>query len=151
VSAAGMVIMQSWPVGNSHTCAGEPLGCIGDTGRRKLRQRRNPPAAAGPRGEIDQLLGDGLDVDGGFAVFGDHRVEVHQVGDPIRDPVGRRRDDQPRVAVPREHHLGETLIVDQPDDVVDVGIEPDIGTQQMRLVAVADERRREHPMSGRLQ
>jgi hypothetical protein len=30
----GMVIMQSWPVANSHTCAGVPLGCIAGTGRR---------------------------------------------------------------------------------------------------------------------
>lgn len=29
-----MVIMQSWPVGNSRICAAEPLGCMARTGRQ---------------------------------------------------------------------------------------------------------------------
>lgn len=36
VSSAGMVIMQSWPVSSSHTCAGLPLGCIAGTARRLM-------------------------------------------------------------------------------------------------------------------
>ncbi|ALO98706.1 hypothetical protein SHL15_7709 [Streptomyces hygroscopicus subsp. limoneus] len=36
LTSAGMVIMQSCPVGSSHTCAGEPLGCVAGTGRRVI-------------------------------------------------------------------------------------------------------------------
>jgi DNA-binding HxlR family transcriptional regulator len=72
----------------------------------------------------------------------DHRVEVDQVRDPMRNLVGRGGDDQPRVAVPDEGHLGEILLVEQPDDVPDVGVEPHLGTQQMRLVTEAGQWRR---------
>ncbi len=90
----------------------------------------------------------GLDVDCGLAVLRDHRVEVDQVRDAFRNPVGRGGDHQPRVAVADEHHVGEVLLGDQPDHVVDVRVEPHVGTQQVRLVAVAGQGRREHPVAG---
>jgi hypothetical protein len=92
-----------------------------------------------------------LDVDRAFAVLRDHRVEVDQMCDPIRDLIGRRRDDQPSVAVTHEYHLGEAFLDDQPDDVVDVRVKPYLTAEQMRLVAVTGHRRRDHPMSGRRQ
>jgi hypothetical protein len=114
--------------------------------RGHLRQRRHPPAVQ--RG-VDELLGDGHDVGCGFAVFGHHRVQEHQVGDPFRDGVGDARDDHPRVAVPDEHDVA--LVLEQADDVVDVGAEPDLRAQQVGLVAVAGQGRREHPVSGGFQ
>jgi hypothetical protein len=120
-------------------------------GRRQLRKRRDPPAIAGPHGEVDQGLAHGHDIDRALAVLRDHRVKVDQMGDPIRDPVGRGRDDQSGVAVSHEDHLGEVFLDDQVHDVVDVRVKPHLGAEQMRLVAVTGQRGRDHPMPGRRQ
>lgn len=53
--------------------------------------------------------------------------------------------------MPDEHDVDEVLVFDQAGDVVDVGAEPDRGAQQVCPVAVAGQRRREHPVPGRLQ
>jgi hypothetical protein len=208
VSSAGMVIMQSWPVGSSHTCAGEPLGCIAGTGRREMPsgvaptqwmcvrgiafarrivqsdrlletthwlvgEHRAQPGDIRRVGDPEQAEGRGLSGSGGtrqgasdFTAWsisawvtgmtssalspssGDHRIEVDQLRDPIRDPVGHGRDDQPGVAVAHEDHLGQVLLEDQPDDVLGVRVEPHLGTEQVRLVAVAGQRGREHAVPG---
>jgi hypothetical protein len=50
--------------------------------------------------------------------------------------------------VPDEHDVVKTLVFDQAGDVVNVGAEPDLRTQQVCLVAVTGQRRHEHPVPG---
>jgi len=68
--------------------------------------------------------------------------------DPVRDPVGHGRDDQPGVAVAHKDHLGQVFLEDQSDDVLDVRVEPHLGAEQACFIAVAGQRGREHPVSG---
>jgi hypothetical protein len=52
-------------------------------------------------------------------------VEVDRRVEPLRPPVCHARDRDAGVAVPDEHRILEILVVEQVDDVGDVGLEVD--------------------------
>lgn len=208
VSSAGTVTMQSWPLRNSHTCDGAPLGCTGGTGRRVtpggvlptqwmwvrgiasraglssrtgcwkqrtdssesivrsqsvsagsvtpnrpmgaglLRHGRDAPGRAGSGGGFDQVPGHGYDVEDALAIGRDHRVEVDQPRYPVRDLAYHGGDDHPGVAVPHQYHVAQLVLHQEGDDVGDMGVEADVRTEQVLLLAVTGQRGGEDPVPG---
>jgi hypothetical protein len=69
--------------------------------------------------------GKGLDEDG--AVGERSGVQVHQLGDAIRHPVGDTRNHKTGVAVAYEHGIVEILELDEIDHVGYVSVEVDLG------------------------
>jgi hypothetical protein len=47
-----------------------------------------------------------------------------------------------------QHHVAQAFPFHDVDDIGDVGLEPDVGAQQMRALAEPGERRREHGMAA---
>ena len=67
----------------------------------------------------------------GVAIAWHIRVEVHKVSDPLRRQIGRAGDDRPAVTPADQHHVGQVLIVEEVDDVLDKGLEVNRGSGQM--------------------
>ena len=62
-----------------------------------------------------------------FAGFGDHCVEIDDMAEALRDALGDRRQDNPRVAVPHKHNVSqvfnaETFIIGLCSGVIGVGL-----------------------------
>jgi hypothetical protein len=64
-----------------------------------------------PLGVLPDL--GGLGVEERYAVGGRTAVEVDELGDALRDSIGRARDHDPRVAVPEEHDIAKVLKLDK--------------------------------------
>jgi hypothetical protein len=53
----------------------------------------------------------------------DDSVQIHQPGKLLRSPVRHRCNDDPGVAVPDEHHVGQCFVLQQLKDVFYVSLE----------------------------
>jgi hypothetical protein len=53
----------------------------------------------------------------------DDGVQIHQPGKLLRSPVCHRCNDDPSVAVPNEHHVGQCFVLQQLKDVFYVSLE----------------------------
>lgn len=54
--------------------------------------------------------------------FWDHCVEIDDMAEALRDALGDRRQDNPRVA-PHKHHVSQVIVLDQVDHIHDVGFQ----------------------------
>src|SRR5436309_4724971 len=81
-------------------------------------------------------------IDLGEAVGGWRRVQIHQLRQTAWDPVGDAGNDDPAAAVPDQHDVTETLVLDEIHDVGNVGLEVDLRAGQVRPFAQAGERDR---------
>ena len=45
------------------------------------------------------------------------------MAEALRDALGDRRQDNPRVAVPHKHHVSQVIVLDQVDHIHDVGFQ----------------------------
>ena len=62
-----------------------------------------------------------------FAGFGDHCVEIDDMAEALRDALGDRRQDNPRVAVPHKHNVSqvfnaETFIIGLCSGLMGIGL-----------------------------
>src|SRR5215216_755226 len=66
-------------------------------------------------------------------------VQVHQLGDALGDAIGRARDHEPTVAVPKEHHVVEVLELYELHHIGYVSIQVDLGRGKVNPLAEAGE------------
>jgi hypothetical protein len=114
-----------------------------------------PPAVtagAGPRLVLSPpRLGIGPAVVEVLAILGHGRVEVDELCQPLRHPVGDAGDDHPAVAPADEHDILEVFVLQDIDDVLDVGVEVDVGVAKVDPLAETREGRREDIVPGSAQ
>ena len=80
---------------------------------------RNPgcfSVASGPllRHEVEHTL----------AIFWYPSIQIHQMGELLRHNLSNRRYYYPAIAVADKHHLFEVLVLDQPEDILHVRVQP---------------------------
>ena len=83
-----------------------------------------------------------------FAGFGDHCVEIDDMAEALRDALGDRRQDNPRVAVPHKHNVSQVIVLDQVDHIHDVGFQRDPVGKEMGTLGKPGEAHGENRMSG---
>ena len=112
-----------------------------------------PPARRWSGGRRDARVGVGLRIDRErvLAALQHDRVEVHQVRQPFRDPIGHARDRDAAEAVAHQDHVVQLLGLDDLHQVLDEGIDGDAAGQQVGAVAHAGIAGRVHPVACRRQ
>lgn len=83
-----------------------------------------------------------------FAGFGDHCVEIDDMAEALRDALGDRRQDNPRVAVPHKHNVSQAIVLDQVDHIHDVGFQRDPVGKEMGALGKPGEAHGENRMPG---
>ena len=85
-----------------------------------------------------------------FAVARHGCVEIDEASNAVGRPLGDGRDHRSAVAVADQRDVVQVLVVQKAHDVGDMGVQADVGTKQMRALAKAGQRRRDHRMAASL-
>ncbi len=102
--------------------------------------RQPSPVALG--GFLEALAEVGRrEIEDRLAVLRHQRVEIDEVREALRHPVGDAGHDHAAVALAGQDHIVQVLIAKQVDDVLDVGLQADLRRRQVRSLAVAGEGR----------
>src|SRR5215472_350254 len=80
------------------------------------------------------------DVEHALAVLRHEGVQIDDMSDQIRHSIGNTGDDHPAGAVTDQGDISQTLVLQEIDDVLDVGVEADFRASEMRAFAKAGER-----------
>ena len=83
-----------------------------------------------------------------LAIPRDEGVEVHQLGQPLGGALGDPGDDHAAVAMADEHDVGQVLVLQHAEHVLDVGVEVHPRVGQMRPLPEPGKGRRIHGMAG---
>jgi hypothetical protein len=114
-----------------------------------------PPAVtavAGPRFVLSPpRLGIGPAVIEVLAILRHPGVEIDQVRQPLRNAVSHPGDDHPPVAPADEHDILQVFVLEDVDDVDDVGVKIDVGVAKVDPLAETREGRRENIVPGSAQ
>ena len=70
------------------------------------------------------------------------------MAEALRDALGDRRQDNPRVAVPHKHNVSQVIVLDQVDHIHDVGFQRDPVGKEMRALGKPGEAHGENRMPG---
>ena len=84
----------------------------------------------------------------GFAISRHGRIEINQPADSFRCPFGNRRNDYPAITVTDQDDAIEVTIVQKPDDVGHMRLQPDLRIEQMRALAKGGQSRADHQMAS---
>jgi hypothetical protein len=70
------------------------------------------------------------------------------MAEALRDALGDRRQDNPRVAVPHKHHVSQVIVLDQVDHIHDVGFQRNPVGKEMGALGKPGEAHGENRMPG---
>src|SRR5580765_2603486 len=99
------------------------------------RRRRVDEAGRFPlRAESRRALGHDV-VECALAVLGNEGVEENEAADALGGALGDAGHHHPSVAVADEHHLAQVLHLEEPDDILHVHVEVDVGAREVRALA----------------
>jgi hypothetical protein len=129
-------------VGVGHAVVRQRLG-PGEQHQLDAADHLGPAAGRGHErgGQLGQRL----------AVHRGRRVEVDEVADAVRRPIGDAGDHHAAVAVADQDHVPQVLVVEHRHHVPDVGVEVDLRAQQVRPLPQSGQRRGEHLVTRRPQ
>src|SRR5215212_479196 len=82
-----------------------------------------------------------------LAIFWYPSIQIHQMGELLRHTLSNRRYYYPAIAVADELHLFEVFVLDQPEDIVHVRVQPVHAAKQVRPLPEAGESRCVHLMA----
>jgi len=99
--------------------------------------RRNPPAVAQGSGRLAHASSNvgRLKIEQGLAVARYERIQIDEVPQSLRRPVGNGCGHHATVAVPDEHHISEILELEDGQNVRDVRLQSDLGGGKMHALS----------------
>src|SRR5215217_7428288 len=86
-----------------------------------------------------------------LAVFWYPSIQIHQMGELLSHDLSNRRYYYPAIAVADKHHVLEVLVLDHPEDILHVRVQPVYAAQQVRTLPEAGESRCVHLMATSFQ
>jgi hypothetical protein len=76
-----------------------------------------------------------------LAVLGHEGIKIYQACDPLGQTIGDAGDHHPAGAVSDQDHTPQVLALQNLNDVLDMGLEADLGTSEVGAFAEPGERR----------